>query len=117
MPVISNLVYTKTDTTIVATWTTDVSSDSNLSVNGKAAIDNGFETSVTSHQCVVVDLEPSTAYPNCFVTSGGTSSSSSTQSTTAALTRLPIVEIKVSNPTRNTNNKADTFNNALSSDA
>ncbi|MBA0089153.1 MAG: hypothetical protein HRJ53_29535 [Acidobacteria bacterium Pan2503] len=73
MPVISALVFTKTDTTIAATWTTDVAADSNLSASGKAAIDNGFDGSVTSHSCIVAGLSPSTVY-SCIVTSGGVSS-------------------------------------------
>ncbi len=76
MPVISALLFFKTDSTIVATWTTDVSADSNLTAGGKAAIDNGVAANSTSHQCIVTGLLASTVY-SCIVTSGGTSSARS----------------------------------------
>lgn len=90
MPVISNLVYTVTDTTIVATWTTDVAADSNLSAGGKAAIDNGVAANSTSHQAIVVGLAPSTLY-SCTVTSGGTSSSPQNVTTNVAPVRKLVV--------------------------
>ena len=92
MPVISNLVYTATDSTIVATWTTDTSSDSNLSAGGKAAIDNGVAANSTSHQAVVTGLSPSTVY-SCVVTSGGTSSSPQNVTTSTAHTSTPITSV------------------------
>jgi hypothetical protein len=92
MPVISNLVYTVTDTTIVATWTTDTSSDSNLSAGGKAAVDNGLAANSTSHQAIVAGLAPSTLY-SCIVTSGGTSSSPQNVTTSVAHSTTPITVV------------------------
>ena len=89
MPVISNLVFTKTESTIVATWTTDVSADSNLTAGGKAAIDNGVAANSTSHQAIVTGLLNNSTY-SCIVTSGGTSSSPQNVTTNAAPTRIPI---------------------------
>jgi hypothetical protein len=91
-PVISNLVYTVTDTTIVATWTTDTSSDSNLSAGGKAAVDNGLAANSTSHQAIVAGLAPSTLY-SCIVTSGGTSSSPQNVTTSVAHSTTPITVV------------------------
>src|SRR4030095_13290151 len=88
-PVISDLVYTVTESTIVATWTTDIAADSNLSAGGKAAIDNGFAANSTSHQAVVTGLLPSTLY-SCIVTSGGTSSAPQNVTTNAAQTRIVV---------------------------
>src|SRR4030095_5917343 len=90
-PVISNLVFTASGSTIVATWDTDTSSDSNLSAGGKAAVDNGVAANTTTgHQCVVAGLSPSTTY-SCIVTSGGTSSSPQNVTTSAAPGRIPII--------------------------
>ena len=89
-PVItSGPTYTKTDSTIVAVWTTDVSSDSNLFAGAKPAVDNGKAASSTSHQCVVTGLNPNTNY-SCFVTSGGTSSSTQTVRTNPAQNRFLV---------------------------
>jgi len=107
--------YTVTDSTIVAVWTTDINSDSNLSAGGKAAIDNGFQTNVTSHQCIVTGLLPNTVY-SCQVASGGTSSSPQNVTTGASVTRLPIMEVKISNAHSSTVNKGDTFYSAWSND-
>jgi hypothetical protein len=90
MPVISNLVYTVTESTIVATWTTDTSSDSNLSAGGKAAIDNGVAANSTSHQAIVTGLLNNTVY-SCVVTSGGTSSSPQNVTTSPARNRIPVL--------------------------
>src|SRR5580765_5307465 len=90
MPVISNLVFTKTDSTIVGTWDTDTSSDSNLTAGGKAAIDNGVAPNTTTvHQCVVTGLLANTSY-SCVVTSGATSSSPQSITTNVAQTRLRV---------------------------
>lgn len=117
MPVISALTYFVTDTTIVATWTTDVSADSNLSAGGKAAIDNGVAANSTSHQCIVTDLKPSTGYA-CFVTSGGTSSSTTTQTTSALRTRIIVTSASMGAVTNTTqaNTFSDTQRTFLSND-
>ena len=90
MPVISALTYTVTDTTIVAVWTTDVSSDSNIFAGAKAGIDNGVAANSTAHQAIVTGLVPNTAY-SCHVTSGGTSSSPQSVTTNPAQNRIPIL--------------------------
>jgi len=90
MPVISALTFFKTESTIVATWTTDVSADSNLSAGGKAAVDNGYAANSTSHQCVVTGLSPNTSY-SCVVTSGGTSSIPQNVKTLPQYNRIPIL--------------------------
>jgi len=118
MPVISNLVFTKTASTIVATWDTDTSSDSNLSAGGKAAIDNGVAANqTTGHQCIVVGLLPSTVY-SCFVTSGGTSSSPQNVTTNALNTRILVTSASNGAVTlgSQTNNLSDTQRTFLSND-
>jgi hypothetical protein len=115
MPVISNLVYTVTDTTIVATWTTDVSSDSNLSAGGKAAIDNGVAANSTSHQAIVCGLSPNTVY-SCFVTSGGTSSTSQNVTTNASPTRTVLKSIQSFGTGTSSTNHGDTNYTFVSSD-
>jgi hypothetical protein len=90
--------YTKTESTIVAVWTTDISSDSNLSAGGKAAIDNGVAANSTSHQCIVTGLSPSTLY-SCIVTSSGTSSSPQNVTTNAAPTRIPVTSVSFGSAT------------------
>ena len=103
MPVISNLVFTKTDSTIVGTWDTDTSSDSNMTAGGKAAIDNGVAPNTTTgHQCVVTGLLPNTLY-SCIVTSGGTSSTPQNITTNVAQTRLRTTQATMgaSNSTAN----------------
>ena len=114
MPVISNLVYTATDTTIVATWTTDVSSNSSLYAGTKAAIDNGVAANSTSHQAIVTGLLPNTGY-SCYVTSGGTSSSPQSVTTNVAQTRTPPVSATFGTTTIGTVH-GDSLNTFVSSD-
>jgi hypothetical protein len=89
-PVISALTYTVTDTTIVATWTTDIAADSNIHAGAKAGIDNGVAASGTSHQAIVTGLLPNTLY-SCTVTSGATTSTPQNVTTNVAQTRIPIL--------------------------
>ena len=114
MPVISNLQYTVTDTTIVATWTTDVSSDSNIFAGAKAGIDNGVAASSTSHQAVVTGLSPNTVY-SCYVTSGGTSSTPQNQTTNAAPVRILITGVSL-DATILGSNSGDSWFSFLSND-
>lgn len=90
--VISGLSYTVTDTTIVGSWTTDISSNSNITCGGKNGIDNGIAPNSTSHLAIVTGLSASTLY-SCTVTSGSTTSSPSNQTTNAAPTRTPITSV------------------------
>ena len=117
MPVISALVFTKTDSTIVATWTTDVPADSNLSAGGKAAIDNGIAANSTSHQAIVTGLLPSTLY-SCIVTSGSTSSTPQNVTTNALQTRVLVTSAKNGTVTlgNEANNQSDTQRTFLSND-
>ena len=118
MPVISNIVYTVTDTTIVVTYTTDTSSDTNLSAGGKAAIDNGVAANSTSHQAIVTGLVPNTTY-SCVVTSGGTSSAAQNVTTAVAQTRTPILSATNGAATQtqdNTKQWGDTFFTCVADD-
>lgn len=117
MPIISGLSYTVTDSTIVATWTTDVSADSNLSAGGKPAIDNGVAAASTAHQAIVVGLLPNKTY-SCFVTSGGSSSTPQNVTTNVAQTRILVTAASNGAVTlgSNSNNKSDTHRTFLSSD-
>ena len=113
-PVISSLAFSKTDTTIVATWTTDLLTDSNMTAGGKAAIDNGLQTQVTSHQAIVTGLTPSTLY-SCVVISGGVSSTPQNVTTNAAQSRTAILSAANSAPT-NSGTHGDTIYNFISND-
>jgi len=119
-PVISNIVLTATESTIVATWTTDISADSNLTVtggsfpSGKNAIDNGVAANSTSHQCVVTGLDNSTVF-SCVVTSGATSSSPQNKTTLAAPDRTAITSVEFGTPTA-TSNDGDIPYNFTSND-
>src|ERR1019366_5233851 len=115
MAVISALTFTKTDTTIVAVWTTDVSSDSNLTAGGKAAIDNGVAASGTSHQCVVTGLSPSTVY-SCIVTSGGTPSAAQNVTTKPAQARILVSSVSSFGTPVKTAFAGDTYSTFLSND-
>ena len=88
-PVISALSFSASDSTIVGSWTTDISSDSNMTAGGKAAVDNGYQTAVTTHICIVTGLLPSQPY-SCIVTSGATSSTPQTITTSAQHLSQPI---------------------------
>jgi Chitobiase/beta-hexosaminidase C-terminal domain len=118
MPVISNLVFTKTDSTIVATWDTDTSSDSNLTVGGNPAPDNGLAANKTiGHQCIMPNLLPNTLY-SCTVTSGGTSSSPQNVTTNLAQTRTVVTSATMGSISFNANASisGDTFHNCVASD-
>ena len=100
----------------MATWTTDTSSDSNLSAGGKAAIDNGVAANSTSHQCVVTGLLPSTLY-SCIVTSGGTSSSPQNVTTAASPTRFLVNSATMGGVSQlGGTQRGDTFNTVVGSD-
>ncbi len=86
---LSALAFTVTDTTIAATWTTAIACDSNLSAGGKTAVDNGVQSSVTSHWAIVTGLTPNTIY-SCIVTSGFVSSSAQNVTTLVAHATVPI---------------------------
>jgi len=89
MPIISALVFTQTDSTIAATWTTDTSADSNIFAGSKAGIDNGVAANSVSHAAIVAGLLPGTIY-SCYVVSGGTSSTPQNVTTASPLGRTPI---------------------------
>jgi len=115
-PVISALSFAVTDSTIVATWTTDIAADSNLTAGGKAAIDNGVAANGTAHQCIVTGLVPSTVY-SCFVTSGGVSSSPQNVTTAATQTRIAINAGWMSAPSQiGTSPSGDTYRSFCSND-
>jgi hypothetical protein len=107
-PVISALVYTVTDTTIVATWTTDISADSNIHAGAKAGIDNGVAASGTSHQAIVTGLLPSTVY-SCTVTSGATTSTPQDVTTNASQTRIPVLSATNTTPIVSSGHGGDTL--------
>src|SRR5262249_14072164 len=121
MPVISGLTFTVTDTTIAATWTTDVPADSNLFVTGggvtnRPGIDNGFAAASTSHQAIVAGLLPGMTY-SCVVTSGGTSSAPKNQTTNARPSRR--VAVSASNGAVSSvagSPQGDTYHNFVSND-
>jgi hypothetical protein len=117
LPVISNLVFTKTDSTIVGTWDTDTSSDSNMTAGGKAAIDNGkAPNTTTGHQCVVAGLLPNTLY-SCVVTSGGTSSAPQNITTNVAQTRILTTSGTMGSVSETPNSPlGDTFRSCVMSD-
>lgn len=115
MPVISNLVFTVTASTIVATWNTDTSSDSNLSAGSKGGIDNGVAADSTNHQCIVTGLSPSTVY-SCYVTSGGTSSTPQNVQTGASPSRTVITNASFSGTRLTSSLEGDTYYNFVSSD-
>jgi hypothetical protein len=91
-PIISSLTYYESDSTIVATWTTNVPANSNITCGSHSGIDNGVAASSTSHQAICVDLSASTGYAT-HVTSGSTSSSTTTQTTNSAQVRIPISQV------------------------
>ena len=90
---ISALAYTTTDTTIVATWTTVASSNSNITCGGKNGIDNGVAANSTSHEAIVVGLAPNTTY-SCSVTSGGTTSSNQNVTTSGPKVRTLVTSAR-----------------------
>ena len=112
--VISDLLLTASATTIVATWTTSESSDSNLSCGGKAAIDNGVAPAGTSHQAIVAGLAPGTTY-SCVVTSGGVSSTAQNVTTNGPEVRT-LVTGAMNGPVSSAGNYGDTNRTFVSSD-
>jgi hypothetical protein len=116
LPIISNLVFRKTDSTITATWDTDTSSDSNMTVGGLPAIDNGVAPNTTTgHQCVKPSLLPNTVY-SCFVTSGGTSSSPQNVTTDPPRNRFAITSGALSVPINPGGPQGDTYRSFVSND-
>src|SRR5215831_10045391 len=115
-PVISGLNYYVTESTITATWTTDVAADSNLFAGGKPAVDNGIAANSTSHQCIVAGLSPSSVY-TCFVTSGGTSSNRQNVTTNAAPVRKLVLAATLGARSTVANApQGDTYRSFVSSD-
>jgi hypothetical protein len=111
---ISGLSYSPSDTTIVASWTTDTSANSNLSCTSKAAIDNGVAANSTTHQCIVTGLAPTTVY-SCTATSGSTSSTPQNVTTLAAATRTaPIAAYN--GPSTSIGNHGDSVSTFVSND-
>jgi hypothetical protein len=63
-----------------------------MNAGAKTALDDGYQTSVTSHQCIVAGLTPGATYP-CQVSSSGTFSAYQNVTTSAAQTRTPITKV------------------------
>jgi hypothetical protein len=97
--VITGPSYFVTASTIVATWTTNISADTHMQCGGKLAADDGYAANGTSHQAVVEGLFSQQTY-SCTVTSGSTTSSPSNQTTSAQPTRIPIRSAQLGNPTQ-----------------
>lgn len=109
-------------TTIAATWTTGAASNSLLSCGTSpgvytiAAVDNGIETSVTSHFAIVAGLVASTTY-FCQITSG-TQTATFTQATNATPTSTALISATLGTPTKPIDGQvhADFFENCVSND-
>jgi hypothetical protein len=112
---VQNLVYIVTDTTILATWTTPVASDSNLFVSGKAAVDNGVATASTSHQAIVAGLSPNATY-SCYVQSNGQPSTLTNITTGSAASRLPFTGLVSWGTATSSTNHGDTNYTFVSND-
>lgn len=121
-PPITNLTAFPSATTIQATWATSGASNSLMScsttpgVFTSPAVDNGIETSATSHYAVLAGLVPSTTY-YCQVTSG-TQTATFTQATTATPTSTALISATVGTPTKPIDGQvhADFFENCVSND-
>jgi hypothetical protein len=112
---------TPTASSIVATWTTSGASNSTAGCSTTPggpytilAVDNGIETSVTSHFIVVAGLVPSTTY-YCQVVSGA-ASALFTQATNALPTTTPLIGATIGSATQPVTNQVhgDFFNNCVS---
>lgn len=121
-PPITNLTAFPSATTIQATWATGNASNSLMScsttpgVFTNPAVDNGIETSATSHYAVLAGLVPSTTY-YCQVTSG-TQTATFTQATTATPSSTPLISATLGTPTKPIDGQvhADFFENCVSND-
>lgn len=116
-------VVTPTASTIVAKWTTSAASNSTggcSTTNGGPytilAVDNGIETSVTSHFIVVAGLVPSTTY-YCKISSG-VLFALFTQVTNAPPTTTPVIGVTVGSASQPVVNQVhgDFFGNCVSND-
>lgn len=87
---LSTITFTETDTTIKASWTTNVAGDSTINCGGRAGADAGAQTNVTSHIAAVAGLSPQSAY-QCYVSTNGTSSAPQSVVTTASPARYQIM--------------------------
>ena len=116
-PIISALVFTKTDTTVAATWTTDIAANSNIFAGSKAGVDNGVAANGTAHAAIVAGLLPQTTY-SCTVSSSGTTSTPQNVTTNAAATRIQITAASNGAVTLGSasNNYGDTQRTFLSND-
>lgn len=101
IPVVSNLVLSQSATTIVATWTTQSASDSQLYCGLMvgdytiSAVDNGVQTGSFQHQAILAGLSPSTTY-HCQATStnvAGTGSATASISTAAVATSTQLTGV------------------------
>lgn len=98
--IISSLAFSPSASSIVATWTTSASADSNLSCGGKSGLDNGVAPSGTSHEAIVTGLAYSTTF-SCVVTSNSANSTAQNVTTTALDTRTPFgVAVFTGTPTQ-----------------
>jgi hypothetical protein len=97
-PTISGLSFAKTDTSIIATWTTSTPEDSNLTCGVKGSIGGSLPFGLT-HQAIVTGLLPSTQY-SCVVTSGLTSSTPQNVTTNPAQARILISSATNGSPTK-----------------
>lgn len=116
----TDVVYTVTDTTIAASWTTAAPADSNIFAGDKPGLDNGFPQNVTSHVAIVAGLDPSTTY-SCAVESGGASSAAVQVTTAPAQPRVAISSATNSEVTTTAfvsanSQGGDTFRTFLSND-
>ena len=108
---ISGLTFTKTDTTIVAQWTTSSVADSNLYCGNVPAKDNGFQQGITSgHEAIVTGLSPGSNY-SCYVVSAGTNSTPQIVTTNAIAVRNPILSTSALGTATSTAYFGDTLNN------
>jgi hypothetical protein len=113
---ISGLSYSTTDSTIVGTWTTNTSANSNITCGGKNGIDNGVAASSTSHQAIVPGLINNTVY-SCTVTSGSTTSSPQNVKTLVAQTRIRVTSASMGSNNELANSSlGDTFRSFVSND-
>ena len=126
---ISNVTWSASATTVQVTWQTSVASDSILRCGAASgsytfnAVDNGTQSSVTSHSGIVAGLKAGTAYA-CQVQSKNASGSSGAAiingTTTAEPGSTPITGLSVGGFTPyNANGQqvdGDTFYNCISND-
>lgn len=119
---IQGIYFSPSAYTIYASWTTANASSSNLSCGTTfgtyniAAVDNGIQTSVTSHWAIVAGLIPSTTY-YCQATSLGVTLNFKTI-TTAIPSSTPLISVTWGTPTKPVDgqNNGDTYYNCLSND-